>query len=118
MWFSARQLEDFDTITIGQADDLKWEGVANDGTPMRLWLSRCGTADGEPYERTVTVELYCVPDDEEDEQWHNVARYDGAPLDDRLPWSHCVHCGRTQTQPDDPRGELCDEHYAELMVGS
>lgn len=41
------------TLAVGQADDLKvWEDH------LRVWLSRCGVADGEPYENKVTVEKW------------------------------------------------------------
>lgn len=43
------------TITVGQADDLKIETE-----DFRVWLSRCGVADGEPYENKVTVEMYDI----------------------------------------------------------
>jgi hypothetical protein len=39
----------------GQADDLHWQNLIGQ-TQVRLWLSRTGLADGEPYENTVTVE--------------------------------------------------------------
>jgi hypothetical protein len=62
-----------DTLTQGQADDLKME----DGN-IRVWLSRCDTLDGEPYDNTVTVEA------REDGCWFNVFRYDGDDPPERL----------------------------------
>lgn len=49
--YTLQELEAMPTITVGQADDLKLE-TGN----IRIWLSRCGVADGEPYENKVTVE--------------------------------------------------------------
>lgn len=53
--WNAADLEDMPTLSVGQADDLKAEGEDEDG-PYRVWLSRCGVADGEPYPNKVTVE--------------------------------------------------------------
>ncbi len=39
------------TLSTGQADDLKYDN----GT-TRVWLSRCGVEDGEPYPNKLTVE--------------------------------------------------------------
>lgn len=47
------ELESMPTLSVGQADDLKYE---TDDT--RVWLSRCGIADGEPFNNKVTVEKY------------------------------------------------------------
>lgn len=44
-------LNSLPTLAVGQADDLKYD----DGK-WRLWLSRTGLADGEPFEHTITVE--------------------------------------------------------------
>lgn len=41
------------TLSTGQAGSLKIETE-----DIRIWLSRCGVADGEPYENKVTVEMY------------------------------------------------------------
>lgn len=51
--YTLEELEALPTQCVGQADDLKIEG---DG--VRVWLSRCGVADGEPYENKVTVEKW------------------------------------------------------------
>jgi hypothetical protein len=45
------ELEAMPTITQGQADDLKI-----DNGDERVWLSRCTTEDGEPYDNRVTIE--------------------------------------------------------------
>lgn len=44
-------LESLPTLCVGQADDLKYE---SDG--IRIWLSRCGIGDGEPYEEAASLE--------------------------------------------------------------
>jgi hypothetical protein len=44
-------LEALPTLAVGQADDLK----IDDGE-TRIWLSRCGVEDGEPYANKFTVE--------------------------------------------------------------
>lgn len=46
------ELQSLPTLCVGQADDLKWE----DGQ-TRVWLSRCGVEDGEPFDNAVTVEI-------------------------------------------------------------
>lgn len=51
--FTLQELQRMKTLCVGQADDLKYEG---DG--VRVWLSRCGVKDGEPYENKVTVEKW------------------------------------------------------------
>lgn len=49
--FSLDYLESLPTIAQGQADDLKI-----DTGSMRVWLSRCTMADGEPFDNKVTIE--------------------------------------------------------------
>ena len=49
--YSKRTLEKLPTLATGQADDLKLD----DGQ-TRVWLSRCTTLDGEPYDNKVTIE--------------------------------------------------------------
>lgn len=51
MKYSLQQLESLPSLCVAQADDLK----IDTGT-TRIWLSRCGTEDGEPYDNKVTVE--------------------------------------------------------------
>jgi hypothetical protein len=38
-------------LSVGQADNLRY-----DNGRTRIWLSRCGVEDGEPYTNKVTVE--------------------------------------------------------------
>lgn len=49
--YTAAQLRRRRTLSTGQCDDLKI-----DTGKTRVWLSRCGVADGEPYEDKVSVE--------------------------------------------------------------
>lgn len=48
---SLEELEAMTVIEQGQADDLL---IASDGE--RIWLSRCGIEDGEPWNNKVTIE--------------------------------------------------------------
>jgi hypothetical protein len=52
MIYSLAYLEKLPTLCVSQADDLK---IDKNGT--RIWLSRCGSEDGEPYDNKVTVEV-------------------------------------------------------------
>lgn len=47
----ARDLQDLPTLCVGQSCNLKMD----DGE-TRVWLSRCGVADGAPYDNAVTIE--------------------------------------------------------------
>ena len=49
--YTADFLEKLPTLAVGQSDDLK----IDDGK-TRIWLSRCGIADGMPYEKSISVE--------------------------------------------------------------
>ena len=49
--YTTDELEDMPVLSQGQADDLH---VEEDG--LRVWLSRTGVADGEPFDNTVTHE--------------------------------------------------------------
>ena len=51
MKYTLKHLESLTTICTGHADDLKI-----DNSDTRVWLSRCGVEDGEPYPNKVTVE--------------------------------------------------------------
>ena len=51
MTYSLAELESLPTLAVGQADNLKLD----DGE-TRVWLCRCGVADGMPYDHQVTVE--------------------------------------------------------------
>jgi len=55
--YTLEYLESLPDLSVAQADSLKIE----DGC-YRVWLSRCGIEDGEPYANKVTVE-YCGPPD-------------------------------------------------------
>jgi len=71
---STRELEELPVIAQGQADDLHVENF--DGPTfkgVRVWLSRTGVADGEPYENTVTIEVQ----DYGSNQWQQLYVYDG-----------------------------------------
>ena len=58
-------LEDMETIERGHADDLK----INDGV-FKVWLCRCDTYDGMPYDNAVTIEKYI------DNRWVEVLMYE------------------------------------------
>jgi len=53
MKYTLAELEVRDTLCVGQADDLKVEGEG-----QRVWLSRCGVADGMEYDNQVSIEEY------------------------------------------------------------
>ena len=59
------ELEDLPTLSTGQADSLKI-----DTGEKRVWLCRCGVADGMPYENQVTIEHL------EDGRWVTIAEYE------------------------------------------
>jgi CDGSH-type Zn-finger protein len=67
MRYSAEELEAMPTLAQGQADDLK----VDTGT-KRVWLCRCGRADGMPYDNQVTVEKLT-----DDGRWVSVYKYKG-----------------------------------------
>ena len=73
-----RDIENLPTLSEGQADDLKVETTLGDGTPARVWLSRCGVADGEPWENTVSLET------RSEGRWETVLRWNG---DDPVEWT-------------------------------
>ena len=64
--YTAGELRDLPTLSVGQADDLK----IDDGT-TRVWLCRCGVADGMPYNDAITVERL------KDGRWITVDTYPG-----------------------------------------
>lgn len=49
--FSLSYLESLPDLSTGQADSLKIERPS-----VRVWLSRCGTEDGMPFDHAVMVE--------------------------------------------------------------
>jgi len=48
---SLAELEELPVIEQGQADDLLIKSDTE-----KVWLSRCGVADGEPWDNKVTIE--------------------------------------------------------------
>ena len=62
--FTLQELERMKTLCVGQADNLKYEEDY-----VRVWLSRCGVEDGEPYDNKVTVEKWV------NLQWKEVETY-------------------------------------------
>jgi len=49
--YTADELKDLPTLCIGQTCNLKVK------TPnKRVWICRCGMADGMPYENQITIE--------------------------------------------------------------
>ena len=72
--FTKQELERMPTLCVGQADDLKFEG---DG--VRVWLSRCDEADGEPYDNKVTVEKWV------NLRWTEVQTYQAKDEFKRIP---------------------------------
>lgn len=68
-------LEDLPVLSVSQACNLHIERDTIDGT-FRVWLSRCGLADGEPFENTV----YLEESDREEGRWKDVAYFDGDTL--------------------------------------
>ena len=64
--YTAGELEDMPTLSSGQFDNLKV-----DTGELRVWLCRCGVADGLPYDNMVTVERL------RDGRWVKVSEYEG-----------------------------------------
>lgn len=64
--YSTGELEGLPVLSQGQADDCHI-----DTGEVRVWLSRTGVEDGEPFDNTVTVERL------QDGAWVEVAKYDG-----------------------------------------
>jgi hypothetical protein len=61
-----------------QADDLHLELIFGETfADVRFWVSRCGREDGEPFDRTVTVEVRHYLSDDYVGYWVELARYDG-----------------------------------------
>lgn len=63
---TSETLRGLPTLSQSQADDLKVSEC-----DWRVWLSRCGLADGEPFEETVTIEYRT------NEGWSTCEQYDG-----------------------------------------
>ncbi len=51
-----KYLQSLPTLAVSQADDLKIDSSDGSGGGVRVWLSRCGVEDGEPYPNKVTHE--------------------------------------------------------------
>lgn len=66
------ELDALPTLNEGYTADLKWEN----GDDLRFWVHRTTLADGEPFERTVTVETY------DGQRWTDHAVYDGENPDE------------------------------------
>ena len=64
--YGADYLDDLPTLAVGQTCNLKMD----DGHE-RVWLCRCGVADGMPYDHAVTVERLI------DGRWKEVDQYPG-----------------------------------------
>ncbi len=64
--YTADELRDLPTLSVSQADNLK----VDDGE-TRVWLCRCGVADGMPYDDAITVERLT------EGRWRTVAQYPG-----------------------------------------
>lgn len=65
--YTAADLENLPTLSTSQADDLK----IDDGN-TRVWLCRCGVADGMPYDNQITIEEL-----DSHGRWVVVATYEG-----------------------------------------
>ena len=74
--FSLADLETMPRIAAGQADDLVVQTELDDGRQARVWLSRTGRVDGEPWDRTVTLEVF------EGRRWGAVLRWNGEAPDE------------------------------------
>jgi hypothetical protein len=77
--WDAEELNSEEVLHEGQADNCH---VQDSGGKRRLWLSRTGVADGEPFENTVSIEVLI------EGKWVTVAKYDGGelPEDDEAAW--------------------------------
>lgn len=64
---SLEELEELPVLCQGQADDLLIESDTE-----RVWLSRCSTLDGEPWDNKVTVERLIAGSWIEVELWEAV----------------------------------------------
>jgi hypothetical protein len=89
----ADALEARETLCTGQAEDLKYD----DGE-CRVWLSRCGLEDGEPFARTVSVEIL----DDEEGRWETVGYFNGDE-EDPAPDHEMGEAFRRSTLPDRTR---------------
>lgn len=72
--FTLNELEALPTLSQGHTDNLKYEDL---DVGVRVWLSRCGVEDGEPYPNKVTVERLV------DGRWEAVEQYEAKPANVR-----------------------------------
>lgn len=70
--YTAQALSRLPTITKGQSCDLKI-----DTGSCRVWLSRCSTLDGMPFDNMITVEMF-LPGDE---KWRTLDTYAGGVIE-------------------------------------
>ena len=69
---TAETLRAMPTIKEGHFENLKMEYFsATENKMMRVWLSRCGVADGLPYDDGVRVELF------RNGRWATACEYQG-----------------------------------------
>lgn len=87
MRYDASDLRSMPTLCVGQADDLK----VDDGS-TRVWLSRCGVADGLPSDNLVTVENLV------DGRWVTAEVYNGFT---------CEQCDTPMNPVDAVLGTVC-----------
>ena len=67
-------LKDLPVLLYGHSADLCFSEAEEEGN-VRVWLSRCGIADGEPFAATVYVEQM------RDGKWEDVDYFDGNERD-------------------------------------
>ena len=67
--YLAKYLEPLETLSVGQTCDLKI-----DTGNSRIWLSRCSTLDGMPFDNMVTVEVLKAG------KWVILDTYAGGPV--------------------------------------
>jgi hypothetical protein len=105
---NTEQLDHTPTDTEGYTSDLKFD----DGC-FRLWLSRCSTLDGEPYDNTVYVEEY----DEDNGRWYEIGHYDGDNPVECLPGLTGAYFTDLKVEADRLIQESLDEarDYVERM---
>ena len=69
--YTAKALNRLETIRTGSTCDLKI-----DTGRCRVWLSRCSTMDGMPYDNMITVEMWLAKDG----VWRVLDTYAGGPV--------------------------------------
>jgi hypothetical protein len=71
--YTLASLQALPTLSVGQADNLKF-----DEGGYRVWLCRCGAADGMPYDNQVSIERYDVASG----RWVEVHTHEAKPRDE------------------------------------